>query len=404
MRRIGNLYERLLDMELMLLAIAQAAKGKSLKRRKDVAEVLSKREFYASKAISLLRGGLYRPSPPKTKTIHEKYSGKEREIGMIPFFPDAVIQSAMVLLLRPLILKRMDPYSCAHVIGRGQTAVLRRVRSILRKEWAASHPKDGSRPRRNGAKYWLYMDVRHFYQSIDRPTMRAKLLHIVKDVRFVDLAMDCACVSETGIVIGTNLSVWMSSLYLEEADRVAHRAGVRYLVHFADDVVLIGGNRRKLIRAKKEVDAYLASVGLRTKPNWQCRSFGDCPLTMLQYRFMEDGKTMLKKSIWRNARRTFLRYPGNRRHQSVVAYVGMLSHVNHGKAFLEYGLDRMKAIARRAISSSIRAKADGPIREWSGSGFQLNGRKEDDDEIQRQDRGNGRQADQGQEEGTDERE
>ena len=356
MRRTGFLYEKLTDERLLNQAIDEARKDKSLRKRKDIAEVVANRETYVSKAAELLRSGLYFPAKPSVKTIREKYSGKEREISMIPFFPDAVIQAAIVLLLRPLILKRMDPNSCAHVVGRGQTKVLHRIRSVLKKEWRASHPKDGSRGRRSGAKYWLYLDVRHFYQSIDRKILEAKLRRIVKDERFIEMIMRCANVAEEGIVIGTNLSVWLSTLYLEEADRIAHENGVRYLVHFADDIVLLSGNRRKLIKTKAKLDSFLASISLSAKPNWQCRSFEDMPLTMLQYKFHANGKVELKKPVWKNVRRTMLRYPDSRRDETVVSYCGMMAKTDCDKAFSKYDMARKKAIAVSRISE--RAKKD----------------------------------------------
>ena len=362
MRRIGFLYEKLTDERLLNQAIDEARKDKSLRKRKDIAEVVANRETYVSKAAELLRSGLYFPAKPSVKTIREKYSGKEREISMIPFFPDAIIQAVIVLLLRPLILRRMDPYSCAHVIGRGQTKVLHRIRFVLRREWRASHPKDGSRGRRNGAKYWLYVDVRHFYQNIDKRILEGKLHHIVKDEAFIDLVMRCANVAEEGIVIGTNLSVWLSTLYLEEADRIAHQNGIRYLVHFADDIVMLSGSRRKLIKAKAILDSHLSSIGLHAKPNWQCRSFEDMPLTMLQYKFHKDGKVELKKPVWRNVRRALIRYPESHRDETIASYCGMIAQTDCHSAMAKYEMAKKKSIATSRISAKAKAMANGPNR------------------------------------------
>lgn len=355
MKRKGNLFEKLLDVSLMLDAIKTASKGKSLSRRQDIKRVKEDALFHALEAIKMIREGKYVPAKPRTTHIVEKYSRKERDISMIPFFPDAVIQSAIVLVLRPLILKRMDPYSCAHAIGRGTALAERRLSTILRREWAASHPKDGRRPRKNGAKYWLYFDVSHFYQNIDKSILEAKLRRIIKDEAFIDLVMKCANVAEEGIVIGTNLSVWLSTLYLEEADRIAHENGIRYLVHFADDIVLLSGNRRKLIKTKAILDSHLSSIGLHAKPNWQCRSFEDMPLTMLQYKFHKDGKVELKKAVWKNVRRALIRYPESHRDATIASYCGMIGKTDCHRAMAKYEVAKKKSIATSRISAKAKA-------------------------------------------------
>ena len=355
MKRYGYLADFLLDHSFMVKAIKEAAKGKNLKKRRDIAKVLADPDYYADKAIFFIQNRLYVPAKPGIRIIKERYSGKVRKIEMIPFFPDAVIQTAMVLALQPIILKRMDPYSCGHVRGRGPQKCLTRIKSVLRK-------LSKSRRGKPAKVYYLYQDVHHFYASIDQGKLEAMLRRIIKDRYFLELIIACFKVASRGLIIGTALSVWLSSLYLCEVDRLAHRCGVRYLVHYADDIVWIGVNRRKLVKAKGQTDRFLSTLGLCTKDSWKCRAVQDCPLRFLSWRFCLRGKTMLKKDIWKDRGRMLLKpfQEIARRLGSAISKLGIIKSTNHLLIDREYGYMEKLTRLRSAMSLLTKGMLNGP--------------------------------------------
>lgn len=355
MKRYGYLADHLLDHDFMVKAIKQAAKDKDLKKRQDIAKVLADTDHYADKAIFFIKGDLYVPAKPGIRIIKERYSGKTREIEMIPFFPDAVIQTAMVMVLKPIILKRMDAYSCGHVEGRGPQLCYKRIKSVICKLNRKLRGKKGK-------IYYLYQDVHHFYKSIDQQKLEAMVRHIIKDEYFIELIMKCAKVTRQGLIIGTALSVWLASLYLCEVDRLAHRKGIRYLAHYADDIVWLGLNRRKLICAKRETDSYLRTIDLSVKPTWKCVALKACPLKFLSWRFCASSKVILKKDIWKDRRRALLRPMETleRHPESAISRLGIIKSTNHFRIDLEYRFVEKLLRLRGILSLRARNVINGP--------------------------------------------
>lgn len=85
MKRLGNLYDKIISLDNLRLADERARKGKlrsygvKLHDRNKEANLLSLHEA--------LKAGTYRTSEYSTFTIYEP---KEREIFRLPYFPDRI--------------------------------------------------------------------------------------------------------------------------------------------------------------------------------------------------------------------------------------------------------------------------------------------------------------------------
>ena len=127
MKRIGNLWERIISIENLELADKIARRGKSgqigikLHNKSRGQNILNLHE--------LLRNGTYKTSEYFVFTIKEE---KEREIYRLPYFPDRIVHHALMNILEPIFVSTFtaDTYSC--IKKRGIHGAFRNVRKALR--------------------------------------------------------------------------------------------------------------------------------------------------------------------------------------------------------------------------------------------------------------------------------
>ena len=117
MKRYGNLWKHIITYENCKLAIENAARGKH--DRREVINVTRFDDQYAKKLSLILKlhKFLYKVSPYKFVKIND--NSKERELAKLPFFPDKVIQWAIMLIMEPYFMKIFLPHTCASIKGRG---------------------------------------------------------------------------------------------------------------------------------------------------------------------------------------------------------------------------------------------------------------------------------------------
>lgn len=104
MKRYGNLYHRIIDIDNLRLAHKNARKNKT--KYKEIVEVDKDPEHYIQKLHKMLIEGSYKCSP------YEKFikndSGKEREIFRVPYYPDRILQHAIMQIVEPIWKKDVD--------------------------------------------------------------------------------------------------------------------------------------------------------------------------------------------------------------------------------------------------------------------------------------------------------
>ena len=94
-KRKGFLYEWMCDKEHIREAIVFGAKDKH--DRRDVRRVLADVDGYTDRVYDLLQTQTFAPAQPKKRKIFDNSSRKWREIEYVPFFPDGIVHTLMVL-------------------------------------------------------------------------------------------------------------------------------------------------------------------------------------------------------------------------------------------------------------------------------------------------------------------
>ena len=103
MKRIGNIYEKIIDLNNIELAIAKASIGKG--HRKSVEKILDSSTYYALQVQQLLKEKKYNPSPYIEMKIRDGANRKERTIFKPHFYPDQVIHWALILQIESSLAK-----------------------------------------------------------------------------------------------------------------------------------------------------------------------------------------------------------------------------------------------------------------------------------------------------------
>jgi len=206
MKRIGYLFDKVIDPENLRLAFLKASRGKC--QRAD------QRRFRDNLGTEIcrLRDGLISGKYPigdfKRFTI---FDPKEREICAASF-GERVLQHALMNVCEPYFDKWLvyDSYACR--VGKGQVAAVKRAR-----EYAHRH------------KWFMKCDFRKCFDSIPHDRLKAALARRFKD-SFV-LGWFCRIIDSyeksagRGLPIGSLTSQHFANFYLDPLDRFVAVAG-----------------------------------------------------------------------------------------------------------------------------------------------------------------------------------
>lgn len=256
MKRYGNLYEKIYDMNNLRLAHKNAKKGKGW--YKEVKMIDENPDFYLKKLQDMLINKTYHTS--EYQTFIKKEGGKEREIFKLPYFPDRVCQWAVMLVIEPILLNYFTNDTYSAIPERGIHLCLNRLKKALQTDVP-------------NTQYCLKMDAKKFYPSINHDILKLKYRGLFKDpdlLWLIDEIID-STEGDTGIPIGNYLSQYSGNFYLAKFDHwVKEVKHIKYYYRYMDDIVILGNNKEELHALRKEIDGiFKTKLKLKVKENWQ---------------------------------------------------------------------------------------------------------------------------------------
>jgi retron-type reverse transcriptase len=283
MKRLNNLYEKIISLDNLRLADEKARKGKGFSygvRRHDVS-----RDENIFKLHDILLKNEYKTSEYHIfKMITD--NGKEREIYRLPYFPDRIVHHAIMNVMEPVwvSLFTTDTYSC--IKGRGIHGVFRKLKYALTDT--------------QNTQYCLKIDIRKFYPTIDHEILTSLIGRKIKDKNLLNLISEIIS-SAPGVPIGNYLSQFFANVYLSYFDHwIKEEKKVKYYFRYADDMVFLASDKQSLHNLFNEMKQYLSvNLKLEIKNNYQIFPVDSRGIDFVGYVFRHTH-ILMRKSIKKN--------------------------------------------------------------------------------------------------------
>lgn len=305
MKRYGNLYEKIYDIDNLYLAHKNARKDKLYYR--EVQMVDSNPEYYLSQIQDMLKNKTYKVSKYSISVINDK--GKERVLMKLPYFPDRIIQWAIMLQVDEIFLKTFCTHTCASIYGRGIKKATELTREYLKDE--------------EGTKYCLKLDVSKYYPSVNHNILKLMLRKKFKDndlLELFDLIID-SYPDEKGIPIGSYLSQYFANYYLSYFDHwLKEDKQCKYVVRYMDDIIILHDSKEFLHSLLREIDNYLKEeLDLSIKPNWQVFPVESRGIDFVGYRHFHKY-TLLRTKTCKRLKASMIRIMNKIKNNQNISY------------------------------------------------------------------------------------
>ena len=313
MKRHGNLFERIVDIENIKLAHKQARRGKAF--YSEVKMVDADIEHYAQEIQKMLVNQTFTTSEYE---VQERFDGRKmRTIYKLPYYPDRIVQHALLNVAEPILTNSLIRDTYQSIRGRGTSDAMRRVKRLVRSP--------------NSPRYALKIDVAKFYPSVNNNIMKKAIRRKIKCVKTLWLFDDIVD-SMPGLPIGNYTSQILGNVYLAKFDWTVkqHLCPSGYF-RYCDDIVFMSNSKDELMRYKEWATKALSDLALSIKPSWNVYDIREQGVDFVGYVF-KPSKTRLRKSIKDNftkACKELKRLPATTRNLSrVMAYKGWAKSCN----------------------------------------------------------------------------
>ena len=275
MKRHGNLWNKIIDPDNLYKAYRKARKGKAW--QKGILEFEKDIEGNLLRLQKMLCKGEFTTSEYRSKTIYEP---KQREIYILPFYPDRIAQHALLQVVAPIWDNLMihDSYACRE--GKG-------MHDASRKTMRHVH----------NYKYCLKCDISKFYPSIDHNILMDIIENKIKCKPTLTLLEDIVRSFGGGknTPIGNYTSQWFGNLYMNELDNnLKQKHGVKTLIRYCDDFVMFSDSKQELQDLQRHIKRFLKDKLDLTFSKWSIFKVVQ-GVDFLGYRHFPD-KILLRKS------------------------------------------------------------------------------------------------------------
>lgn len=292
MKRVGHLWETFCSIETAEAAIRWGTQNKRQDRvvvrifgyaKHDSDHPVGsldpqKVHDYAVRLVKELEENRWNHKPGKHRRIRS--SGKDREIE-IARLKDHIVQWMAILTIAEMETRKMYRHSCGNLPKRGIEDARKTV-----ERWVRS----------GDCKFFVKLDIRHFYQTVNLDKLSGLLHRHIKDSRFLqvmDQIVYSSAVQENlftdphNLAIGYYSSPWFANIYLTPLDNYVtgslykERRGkrvkwVKHYLRYVDDLLLMGTSKSDLKKAVKKIMQYCREqLGVEIKNAWEICQIGE---------------------------------------------------------------------------------------------------------------------------------
>jgi RNA-directed DNA polymerase len=277
MKRKGNIFQEAFSFLSLVEAHKRARKGK--RHYREVKKVDKSMIKYLSKLSYDIRNKNFTTSD---YIVNEQFDGRKmRVIHKLPYFPDRVVQHALIGACEELFKNSMIRDSFQSIKGRGTSDARNRVLKCIKEK---------------NPKYALKIDIKKYYPSVDNEILKQKIRKKIKckDTLYI---FDNIIDSTKGLPIGNYTSQYLGNIYLNDFDWFVKQK-IKPLGYFryCDDMVFLSNRVSSLLKIKKEVEEKLALLKLEIKDSWNISNIEKDGVDFVGFVFKKET-TRLRKTI-----------------------------------------------------------------------------------------------------------
>ena len=272
-------------------------------------------DHYLKELQEMLQNHTFRTSAYVTFTKRD--SRKDRIIYKLPFYPDRIVQWAVLQVIEPQLLAYFTDDTYSAIPNKGIHAAFKKLRKDV-----DEHSDE--------MLYCCKIDCKKFYPSIDHDILKAKYRKKYKDPELlmlideiIDSISTCPANDENiafyagqgkeirtvtnddgqdyilgvGIPIGNYFSQYDGNYYLSEFDHwMKETKHIKFYYRYMDDICIFAKTKEELHTILQEVEKYLKdNLNLRLKGNYQIFPSFIRGVDFVGYRIFK-GFTLLRKT------------------------------------------------------------------------------------------------------------
>ncbi|MBE0498585.1 MAG: group II intron reverse transcriptase domain-containing protein [Campylobacterales bacterium] len=327
-KRVGFLFEKAFTMQNLYLAFLDARKGKRKKRS------TLKFEINLGAQLKALHEELHSQNyEPRDYIQFYVYEPKKRLISA-PAFRDLVVQHAIYRVIYTIFDSSFidTSYACRKGGGTHKASVY--TQNEMRKY--------------SGENYFVKMDIKKFFYSIDRDILRSMFEKKIKDVRFVDMMCKFSQMKEpAGIPIGNLLSQIYALTYMNAIDHFIKRElKAKSYVRYVDDFMVVGVSLEEAKHIKDACEKFAQEKLNLQYSHWHIQKIKR-GINFVGYRTWKSIKFVRKHSIYKMKRAI-----KKLKIESIISLIGHAVSTGTMKYYkrLLIGADVFKLLPRRSQS------------------------------------------------------
>jgi RNA-directed DNA polymerase len=310
MKRINNLYDKIIDIDNIKLAHKNAKKGKKPTRQTKMVD--SDINYYCNEIKKNLQDKTFKNSE---YVVFSKKCGKKiREIYKLPYYPDRIIHHAVLQQLEPIWKQILIIDTYSSIKGRGVHFGFKRIKKSL--------------VNRDKTEFCFKFDIKKYFPSINNEILKTIIRKKIKDNDLLWL-LDEIIDSTDGLPIGNYLSQYLSNIYLNYFDHYCkEKLRIKYYHRYCDDVVIFSSNKEELWDWFHQMKNYLENnLKLSIKNNYAVFPVEKRGVDFLGYVFYHDY-VLVRKSIKEEMKRKLKKLSDKDLERSTASYYGWLKHAN----------------------------------------------------------------------------
>lgn len=317
--RESGLFMRTISDEVLNQAADRMLSGKR-KLRASSKRLIEDRQGCIEEARASALDKDWEPQDYYTRPYWDKTSRKTRDLSTAPAFPTGLLQTAMAIVLEPLVVRRISPTCTGSIKNRGNKYALKQVQRCLK-----NHKK---------SKHYVVLDISKFYPTANTDWLCDVIIpKLIKDSRFLSLMQKMIKkFGSVGIPIGSPFSHLIADLYIcHVALYWLDTLDVMY-VNYADDIFICGPNKKFLknvvvpgIVERLEALGQHLHDGRNTKQVTE-----DSGVRFLGRNIWEDHITLKKQTLYgiaRQAKKSGM-HPSPAQARSTISRLGLLKRTN----------------------------------------------------------------------------